>query len=201
MAEDILSSPANIPDGARAGWTITAPCGATITAISYYRTLASHVDTELAAGLYLTERVPLEQCRIATPFGSPIVCSMPNNQVPVWFANLSATSLFFGVLCDIVTQGIIACDGGGAIHDVPAYMYSAGVAISESAVPTVSNVGERCGAAGSLAERYRSTFAASDASGIREQAAQTSGGQTILSTVNGCDFVRSRRVRRVRARR
>ena len=38
-AEDILGTGANdIPDGARAGWTFIAPAGATITAVSYYRT-------------------------------------------------------------------------------------------------------------------------------------------------------------------
>jgi hypothetical protein len=92
-AEDILSSPANIPDGARAGWLLTAPPGATITGISYYRTLTAYINTDLAAGLFLDSGVPLEQCRIGTAFGSPINCSIPNDQVPRAFGGLNTSSL------------------------------------------------------------------------------------------------------------
>jgi hypothetical protein len=189
FAEDILSSPAEVPDGARAGWTVTAPSGAMITAISYYRTLASHVDTDLAAGLFLPSGSPLEQCRIAMPFGSSIVCSKPNNQVPAVFVNLSTASLFFGVLCDIVTPGVVTCGAGGApLHNAQAYMYSASVTISESAVPTVSNVDGALWRGRLVGGTVPVTFSASDGSGIREQAVQKSSGQTIASTVNGCDF-------------
>ncbi len=113
---------------------------------------------------------------------------MPNNQVPVVFTNLNATSLFFGILCDIVTQGLIACDGGGSIHDVQAYMYSARVTISEHAVPTVGNIGGALWGGGLVGGTVPVTFVASDGSGIREHAVQTSGGQTIASAVHGCDF-------------
>ncbi len=188
-AEDILhASTVQIPNGARAGWMIGAPPGALITAISYYRTLASYVDTDLAAGLFLPDDTPLEQCRIATPFGSTIVCSMPNNQVPVVFEGLRTPSLFFGVLCDIVTQGVIACDAGSTIHNVQAYMYSARVTISEDTLPTVSDVGGPLWAGGLVSGTVAVKFAASDASGIRTLEVQTSAGQAVASTSLGCDF-------------
>ena len=186
-AEDILSSPANIPNGSRAGWTLTAPAGATITRISYYRTLASYIDSDQAAGLFLANGAPLEQCRKSTAFGSPLSCSMPNNRIPVVFANLNTPSLFFGVLCDLVTQGAIACSTGGTIHRVQAYMYSARVTISEDTAPTVTNVGGALWGAGVVSGSVPVTFSASDASGIREQAVQTLG-RTIASTLQGCDF-------------
>lgn len=187
-AEDILNSPADIPDGARAGWTITAPPGATLTGISYYRMLAAYVDSDFAAGLFLPGDAPLEQCRIGTAFGSPIVCSMPNNQVPVVFTNLSTSSLFFGVLCDLVTPGVIACGAGGTIHNVQSYMYSARVTISENTAPSVSDVGGALWAGGLVSGTVSVTFAASDGIGIREQAVQTAGGHIVVSTQHSCDF-------------
>jgi hypothetical protein len=187
-AEDILSSPANIPDGARAGWTITAPPGSTITAISYYRTLASHGSPDVAAGLFLPDGSPLEQCRIGTPFGSPIVCSTRNNQVPRVFSGLSTSSLFVGVLCDII-QPVLNCISGGApLHNVQAYMYSARVTFSESVEPTVSDVGGTLWGDGLVAGTASVTFSAADASGIRDQAVQTAAGKTVVSSQLGCDL-------------
>lgn len=187
-AEDILNSPANIPNGARAGWTIVAPAGATITKISYYRTLASFVDNDMAAGLFLANGNPLEQCRIGTAFGSPITCSMPNNQAPVVFSNLNTTSLFFGVLCDLVTPGAIACSAGSTMHQVQAYMYSARVTISESSAPTLTGVGGALWEGGVVSGMVPVSFSASDASGIHDAAVQSLGAQTIVSTLHGCDF-------------
>jgi hypothetical protein len=187
-AEDILNSPANIPNGARAGWTLTAPAGATITRISYYRTLASFAAVDMAAGLFLANGAPVEQCRTATAFGSPLTCSKPNDRAPVVFANLNTTSLFFGVLCDLVTQGAIACSAGGAPkHSVQAYLYSARVTISEDSAPTVTGVGGALWGGGVVSGNVPVTFSASDASGIREQAVQTLG-RTIASTPQGCDY-------------
>ena len=189
-AEDILGSPASIPDHARAGWMIEAPQGATITGISYYRTLTAYINTDLAAGLFLGNGAPLEQCRISTAFGSSIHCSTVNDQVPRAFSGLSTASLFFGVLCDIVSQGVIACNGGGTIHEVRAYMYSARVTISEHAMPSVTNVAGALWGGGVVSGTVPVTFSATDMSGIRDLAVQTAGGQTIVSTSQGCDFTR-----------
>src|SRR5436190_1480493 len=67
--------------------------------------------------------------------------STPNNQAPLVFTNLNTASLFFGVLCDIVVNpAVIGCTGGGTIHTVQAYMYSAAVTLSENSLPAVTNV-------------------------------------------------------------
>jgi hypothetical protein len=190
FAEDVLNSPAEIPDGARAGWTITAPPGATITGITYYRTLATHGDRDVAAGLFQADGSVLEQCRIALPFGSPSVCSMPNNQVPVAFGNLNTTSLFLGVLCDIVVNpAVTACVAGGApLHNMQAYMYSAKVTMTENAAPTVTGIGGALWGGGLVSGTVSVSFSGSDATGIREQAVQNDSGQTVLSRPNACDY-------------
>ena len=187
-AEDILGAAARIPDGARAGWTFTAPAGATITAIRYYRTLAAYASSDGAAGLFLGDGAPLEQCRIGVPFGSPLVCSMPNDQAPRVFAGLSTSSLFFGVLCDIV-QPVLACVSGGTIHRVQAYMYSARVTISEDVAPSVTNVGGALWGGGVVNGKAAVTYSAADASGIRLHTVESSAGGTIASSVNRCDFM------------
>ena len=114
-AEDILNSPENIPDGARAGWTFTAPAGTTITAISYYRSLSGYNNWNMPAGLYTADGSALEECRIPWPFVPPATnhCDKPNNQVPVTFTGLTTSSLFLGIKCQLVT-GAIACNRG---HD------------------------------------------------------------------------------------
>jgi hypothetical protein len=187
-AQDILSSPAHIPDGARAGWTLIAPAGAAISAISYYRTLTAFGSADFAAGLFLGSGVPLEQCRISTAFGTPIVCSMANDQVPRAFGGLSTSSLFFGVLCDVVQQAVTACVPGGTIHHVRAFMYSARVTITESVAPIVTGVGGALWGGGVVSGTVPVMFSASDASGIGTQAVQTAAGQPLVSTSNGCDF-------------
>ena len=124
-AEDILGSGANdIPDGARAGWTFTAPAGATITAVSYYRALASYNDSDLISGLFDATGAPLEQCKIPWPFmpGDSITCSKPNNQVAAGLSGLNTTGLFFGVRCKIV-RPVLAC-GAGAPFTQPKQIYT-----------------------------------------------------------------------------
>ena len=187
-AEDILSSAAGTPNGSRAGWTFSVPFGTLITAISYYRTLASHNERDMAAGLFQADGSVLEQCRIALPFGSPSVCSMPNNQVPLVFSNLHTTSLFFGVICDIVRDpALTECGSGGTIHTVQAYMYSAAVTLTESSAPTVTNVAGPLWGAGLVSGTIAVTFSARDNTGIREQAVQDSSARTIAEVRHGCD--------------
>ena len=114
---------------------------------------------------------------------------MPNNQVPVVFTNLNTTSLFFGVICDIVIDpAVTACIGGGTIHDVQAYMYSANVTVTENAAPTVTGVGGALWGGSLVSGTVPVTFSALDASGIREQAVQSDAGQTVISRPHACDY-------------
>jgi hypothetical protein len=59
--------------------------------------------------------------------------------------------------------------------------------VSENSVPSVTNVGGALWAGGLVSGTVPVTFAASDNSGIREQAVHDSFGQTLVSTLHGCD--------------
>jgi hypothetical protein len=189
-AEDVLASSENIPDGSRAGWTFTAPAGTTITAISYYRSLHSHVTSDLISGLFTTDGTPLEQCKIPWPFVAPasIHCDKPNNQVPVSFTGLSTSSLFLGVMCRIVDDAI-GCITGGTIHAATADLYSARVTLSESVAPALSDVGGPAWGGGTVTGVVPITFAATDASGIQQQLVRSETGQTVTTATNPCDFM------------
>jgi hypothetical protein len=189
-AEDILNSPANIPDGSRAGWTLSAPAGTTIAAISYYRSLHSFTQSDMISGLFLADGSPLEQCKIPWPFvpGSSIHCDKINDQRPVTFTGLNTSSLFFGVMCRLV-DGATACISGGApIHAATADLYSARVTLSESGAPSLGSVGGALWAAGIVSGVTPVTFAASDPSGIQEQQVRSDTGQTLISVPQACDF-------------
>ncbi|MDX6680749.1 MAG: hypothetical protein QOG94_788 [Solirubrobacteraceae bacterium] len=188
-AEDVLSSSGAIPDGSRAGWTITAPLGATITAISYYRTLHAYNDANMISGLFQADGTPLEQCKIPWPFvhGSSIHCDKVNNQAPATFTGLNTGALFFGVGCRLVVAES-SCITGGTIHAASADLYSARVTLSESGAPTLSNVRGPLWDAGAVWGVVPVTFVAGDASGIQEQIVRSDTGQTLVSVPQACDF-------------
>ena len=186
-AEDNLGSPAQIPNGAAAGWTFTAPPATTITAISYYRALAAYNESDLVAGLFQANGQPLEQCMIQLPLGSSIVCSMPNTQAPVTFTGLSTSGLFFGVICRIV-DGAGACIDGGTIHAAQADLYSAQVTLSEAASPTLGQITGSPWAGGVVSGAQPVAFAASDPSGIQHDTVRADTGQTLAAADQACDF-------------
>jgi len=186
-AYDTLGSPTNMPNGSYAGWTFTAPPGTAITAITYYRTLAAHANADMAAALVTAEGTVLEQCTIEIPLGSPISCYKPNNQAPAVFGGLSTTRLSFGVMCRyVVAPG--GCGAGGTIHRVRAVMYSARVTLSESSAPVLANVGGPLWGPGVVSGVVPVTFAASDATGIKEQVVRGDDGKALISSPQACDF-------------
>ncbi len=192
-AEDILNSPAQIPNGSLAGWTFTAPPATTITAISYYRELSSYVTSDLVAGLFQASGAPLEQCMIPWPFvnGSSITCSMPNTQAPVTFTGLNTTSLFFGVVCRIVDGAAACIDGGAPAHAAQADLYSASVTLSQSVPPTLTLLGGALWEGGVTGGVVLVTFAASDPSGIAHAVVRSDTGATVGSADQACDFTRA----------
>ena len=186
-AEDNLGSPAQIPNGAAAGWTFTAPPATTITAIGYYGALAAYNESDLVSGLFQANGQPLEQCMIQLPLGSSIVCSMPNTQAPVTFTGLSTSGLFFGVTCRIV-DGAGACIDGGTIHAAQADLYSAQVTLSEAASPTLGQITGSPWAGGVGSGTQPVAFAASDPSGIQHDSVRADTGQTLAAADQACDF-------------
>ena len=186
-AQDVLGSPTDMPDGARAGWMFSAPGGTTITAISYYRTLAAHGNRHMAAGLFKADGTVLEQCTVEVPLGSPIDCSKPNDQAPVKFTGLNTSSLFVGVVCRILFAGG-GCGAGGTIHAVRAAMYSARVTLSEGSAPALGNVNGPLWGGGVVSGVAPVAFAASDPTGIQEQVVRSDTGTTLVSVPQSCDF-------------
>ena len=188
-AEDILgSSGTTIPDGSRTGWTLNAPAGTAISAISYYRSLHSFTTSNLISGLFLADGSPLEQCKIPWPFvpGSSIHCDKINDQSAVTFSGLNTSSLFFGVFCRVVDGG--SCLAGGTIHAATADLYSARVTLSESGAPTLGSLGGALWSGGVISGVVPVTFAASDPSGIQEQQVRSDTGQTLISVPQACDY-------------
>ncbi len=182
----------DIPNGAAAGWTFTAPPQTTITAISYYRSLATLDSENLVAGLFQADGSPLEQCMIPFPFppGSSNVCSKPNSQAPVTFAGLNTSSLFFGVICRLV-NGASACEDGITAHFAQADLYSARITISQTTLPTIGGLGGPLTAGGFVSGAVPVTFSASDPSGVQQAAVRIETGQTLAATQQPCDFTSS----------
>jgi hypothetical protein len=116
-----------------------------------------------------------------------IYCDKTNNQVPVTFTGLNTSSLFLGIKCQLVTGGI-ACITGGTIHAAKADLYSARVTLSESVAPDLSNVAGVAWGGGTVTGIVPVTFAATDASGIRQQLVRSETGETVTSATNPCDF-------------
>ena len=186
--EDILNSPAAIPNGAEAGWTFTAPPQTAIVAISYYRALSSYIEPDLVAGLFQADGSPLEQCMVSRAFGSSHVCSMPNSQTPVSFAGLNTTSLFFGVACHVVTVPGASCVAQGTIHGAQADLYSAKVTLLEAALPTLGQPSGALWAGGVVSGVVPVGFSASDPSGIAQDLVRTETGQNVIFATQSCDF-------------
>ena len=185
-AQDVLMSPTNMPDGSHAGWTFTAPAGTTITAISYYRTLAASGDRNVSSGLVTAEGTVLDYCRIEIPIGSPSECYKPNNQAPHVFSGLGTSRLFLGVMCRFVTG--TGCGAGGTIHGARAVLYSARVTLTEGSAPTVADVAGPLWGSGIVSGVVPVTFTASDATGIQEQFVRSDSGATLISVPQACDF-------------
>jgi hypothetical protein len=188
-AEDLLDSSADIPNGAEAGWTFTAPQSTTITAISYYRDLAAYGEPNLVSGLFQADGTTLEQCMIGLAFDSSVVCSLPNTQAPVAFTGLDTSGLFFGILCHVVVEGTSGCSGGGAPqHNAQADLYSAQVTLAESALPTFGELGGALWDGGVVSGLAPVTFSASDPSGIQQDLVRSDTGATLSSATQACNF-------------
>jgi hypothetical protein len=169
------------PSGAQAGWSFTAPAGTTITAVSYYRSLQTENNGDWVAGLFAANGTALNVCH-----SNPNPCSSPNNQAAVTLTGLSTSGLFFGIECDPVSPDT-DCLAGGTEHDAQADAYSAKVTLSETATPTVSNLGGALWGGGVVSGSEPLTFSTQDPSGISQVALDGPDGQIALQP-QSCDF-------------
>jgi hypothetical protein len=178
--EDLVSSTVHTPAGARAGWTFSAPDGTTITTVSYYRSIiTAGGNLDWLAGLLAANGAQLDTCE-AGP------CSKPNNQVAITLPGLNTSGLFFGVECDPVAPDS-DCLAGGTEHYAQADMYSAKITLSETATPTVSNLGGALWGGGVVSGSEPVTFSTSDPSGISQVALDGPDGQMALQP-QSCDY-------------
>jgi len=179
--EDLTGSTSPVPAGAQAGWVLTAPAGTTITAISYYRSLATGNDGDWIAGLTEANGTQLDTCRT-----SPSPCSSPNNQLAATHSGLSTTSLFFGVECQPVGPDT-DCLPGATQHFAQADLYSARVTLSETQAPSVFGLGGKLWAGGAVWGAQPVSFSSSDPSGISQVALDGPQGQVALQP-QSCDY-------------
>ena len=176
-----------MPDGTRAGWIFTAPPGTTITAISYYRSLAAYNDPDLSAGLVQADGAVLEECRIDTAVRYAATrARSPATRAPFEFTGLNTSSLFFGVICRVIFAGG-GCGAGGTIHAAKASMYSARVTLSESSLPALSGLVRAAVGGGVVSGVVPVTFSASDATGIKQQYVRADPGGVIAGATQTCD--------------
>lgn len=186
FTEDSTNTTANIPNGAEAGWSFTAPIGTSITSITYWRSLHAYNQQSLVPGLWTGEGMTLESCQ-SPPEGTH-ECNSLNNQGPKTFTNLNASSLFFGVRCSLVGGGEFCVPAGPGERHAQADLYSANVTLSEESSPTVSSISGAGWSGGFLSGQVPLTFSASDYSGIASVEVRSSLGGALASALQSCDY-------------
>ncbi len=185
FAEDSTDTMANIPNGAEAGWSFTAPAGTTIVGLSYYRSIHAHQEPDLTPGLWTGEGTRIESC--PATFEDHFECNMLNDQPPLLGA-MNASSLFFGVRCDLVDGGEYCVAAAPGERHAQADLYSATVTLSEMASPTVSLVSGAGWSGGVLSGQVPIALSASDYSGIANIEVRSSLGGVLASVPQSCDY-------------
>jgi hypothetical protein len=185
FAEDSTDTTADIPNGAEAGWSFTAPPGTTIINLNYYRSLYAHQEPDLIPGLWNGEGETLESC--PANFEDHYECNMLNNQ-PSLLGTLNTSSLFFGVRCDLLDGAEYCVAAPPGKRHAQADLYSANVTLSESGSPTISSVAGVPWDGGVLSGEAPLTLSASDYSGIASASVRSSAGVLLGSESESCDY-------------
>ena len=186
FAEDSTNTTADIPNGADAGWSFTAPAGTSIAGLTYWRSLHAYDQQSLVPGLWTREGTTLESCP-ALPEGNH-ECNSLNNQGLKSFAGLDASSLFFGVRCSLVGGDESCIPAAPGERHAQADLYSATVTLSEAAAPTVSSVSGPGWNGGFLSTQVPLTLSASDYSGIASVEVRSTLGALLASALLSCDY-------------
>lgn len=185
FGEDLIGSTTPVPNEDEAGWQLTVPAGVTITGVSYYASYETDGGGWLA-GLLIDGSPVASDCRTNLNQTSP--CQVLNDQVPQVQSNLTASSLFFGAVCNQV-QGLTSCTPNSMTsHAVEADLYSARVTLVESGGPQISNEGGPLWGSGPVWGTVPLTFTGSDPSGIQTIEVQNQQGSDALDAQQSCDF-------------
>ena len=186
-AEDGPNVLAEIPNGAEAGWSFTAPAGTSIAGLAYWRSLHAYDQQSLVPGLWTGEGTTLESCQ-SPPEGTH-ECNWLNNQGLKTFTGLHAGSLFFGVRCSLVGGAEYCSDSGGGLnHFAQADLYSAAVTLTESSPPAISSVSGTGWNGGYLSGEAPIALSASDYSGIASVEVRSTLGTVLASAPQSCDY-------------
>jgi len=186
FAEDSTNTTADIPNGAEAGWSFTAPTGTSIAGLTYWRSLHAYDQQSLVPGLWTGEGTTLESCQ-SPPEGTH-ECNSLNNQGAKTFSDLDASSLFFGVRCNLVGGGEYCVPAAPGERHAQADLYSASVTLSEAYSPTVSSVSGAGWSGGYLSGEVPLTVSASDYSGIAGVEVRSSLGAALATAPQSCDY-------------
>ncbi len=185
FAEDTTNTTVDIPNGAEAGWSFTAPTGTTIVGLHYFRSLYAHQEPNLIPGLWNGEGTAIESC--PATFEDHYECSLLNNQPPL-LGPMNTSSLFFGVHCDLVASGEYCVAAAPGERHAQADLYSAQVTLSETASPTIASVSGAGWSGGYLSGQVPVTLSASDSSGIASVEVRSSLGGVLASAPQSCDY-------------
>jgi hypothetical protein len=185
FAEDSTNTTADIPNGAEAGWSFTAPTGTSIVGLNYYRSLHAHQEPDLIPGLWTDEGATIESC--PATLEDHFECSTLNNQ-PALLGALNTSSLFFGVRCDLLDGGEFCVAASPGERYAQADLYSAQVTLSEAASPTVSSISGPAWDGSFLAGQVPLTLSASDYSGIASVEVRSTLGPVLASVPQSCDY-------------
>lgn len=186
FAEDSTNTTADIPNGAEAGWSFTAPTGTSIAGLTYWRSLHAYDQQSLVPGLWAGEGATLESCQ-SPPEGTH-ECNSLNNQGAKTFSDLDASSLFFGVRCNLVGGGEYCVPAAPGERHAQADLYSASVTLSEASSPTVSSVSGAGWSGDYLSGEVPLTVSASDYSGIAGVEVRSSLGAALATAAQSCDY-------------
>ncbi|MFP5372963.1 MAG: hypothetical protein ACLGI3_19780, partial [Actinomycetes bacterium] len=182
---ETFNTAGNVPGGAAAYWTLIAPSGTTISAITYARHLRTYSDATWRAELRADDVVlegcqvpPLDEwCHLGSTGGSSRT-----------FSNLAANVLRVGARC-APSSPETTCTDGSTIHSVTAVVYGATVTINDPEAPTVGSLGGTLTDGGWLRGTRTATFSAGDETGIA-QLELVRDGHAVRTDARTCDPTR-----------
>jgi hypothetical protein len=183
-AADVLGLSTNTPEGAAAGWTVAAPPGDAITAISMNRDLFDDGPGWLP--------------QIVDAAGGPLpgdACPYDGNNGgcetsgAVTHTGLDTTSLTIEVLCSPASEGLTSCGGGASLHSARAELDDAVVTITDDQPPQVTSTSGELFTGGPVRGTIAGTVDGSDNSGVQSARLYVDGALSAQQQL-ACDYTR-----------
>jgi len=181
-AADVLGLSTNTPEGAVAGWTVAAPRGGAITAISIERDLFNDGPGWLPQIVDDTGApLPGEVCPYNNQNGGCETSGLTTH------TGLDTTSLSIEVLCSPASEGLTECGGGMFLHSARAELNSATVTISDNQPPQITSSSGALFTAALVRGTLSGTVDGSATSGVQYARLYVDGAQVAQQQL-ACDF-------------